>query len=116
MASTKPSPAILYMRDFVDHAGPDPTRPGKDLAIQLKSPLNIPIQLDAQSDDVHRRQITTVIHFFCETGHSHLYQPDVFIYAHGSFLTTVTKEDGLQIILNANAVGRYVVFIQSLYI
>jgi hypothetical protein len=115
MASTKTSPTILHMRDFVEHVGPDPTRPGKSLAMQLQSPLNIPFQLDAQSIDVQGQEIPTLIRFFCETAHLPLYEPEVFVYAWGSFLTTTT-EDGLQIILNANAVSRYVILMLPCHI
>jgi hypothetical protein len=107
MAATKPSPAILHIRDFIDNVGPDQLRPGKAQAMQIQCSLNIPIQLDARSDDVQSREISTIIRFFCESGHSHLYEPNAFIYAWGSFSTT-TKDDELQISLNANAVSRYV--------
>jgi hypothetical protein len=46
MALNKNSPAILHIRDFIEHVEPDPTRPGKALAMQLQSSLNIPIQKD----------------------------------------------------------------------
>jgi hypothetical protein len=43
--------AILHIRDFIDQVEPDPTRPDKALALQLRISLNIP-QKDALSDDV----------------------------------------------------------------
>jgi hypothetical protein len=105
MASNKTSPTILHIRDFVDHIGPDLTWPGKALAIQLQSPLNIPIQLDTQSDNIQPQEITTVIYIFYKTGNSHLYKANIFIYAWGSFLTTITKDEGLQIIVNINSIS-----------
>jgi hypothetical protein len=83
--------------------------------MQLQSPLNIPLRLDVQSIDVQGQEIPTLIRFFCETAHLPLYEPEVFVYACGSFLTTAT-EDGLQIILNANTVSRYVILILPFHI
>lgn len=51
MASSKSFPAILHVRDFVEHVEPDPTRPGKALSMQLRVALNIPFK-DIESDDV----------------------------------------------------------------
>jgi hypothetical protein len=111
MASNRTLPAVLHIRDFIEDVAPDPTRPDKRLAMQLKSPLNIPIQLSMQSDDVEVQEIPTMICFFCETGHSHLYEPEVFVYAWGPFLTTITKDEGFHIILNAHTVSRYAILI-----
>lgn len=105
MPAMQTGPAVLYIRDFVEQCEPDPTRPGKGLALQLHISLNIP-EKDVLSDDVDISEIPTIVRFFSESCHSNLYQPNVFIYASGSFLTATTPELGFHILLHANTVDR----------
>ncbi len=98
-------PAHLHIRDFIDSAEPDPTRPGKGLALQLRVSLNIP-ETDMHSDDVEQNDIPTIVRFFCEPNRINRYQENTFIYAWGSFLTDVTPSDGFHILLLAHAVDR----------
>ncbi|KAJ5612016.1 hypothetical protein N7510_005210 [Penicillium lagena] len=86
MPSNKSFPAILHIRDFIEHVEPDPTRPAKGLSMQLRVSLNIPDK-DVQSDDVEQHDIPTLIRFFNEGNRPGLYQPNAFVYAWGSFLT-----------------------------
>jgi hypothetical protein len=65
MPSQNSFPAILHMRDFIDHMEQDPTRPGKSLSLQLRVSLNIPAK-DIRSDDVKQDDIPTLIRFFNE--------------------------------------------------
>lgn len=105
MPLSKTCPAILHIRDFIDHVEPDPTRPGKGLALQMHVSLNIPDK-DAQSDDVEQNDIRTLIRFFTESNRSSLYQPNAFVYACGSFLTDSTPDQDFHIILHAHTVDR----------
>jgi hypothetical protein len=86
-----------------DCVEPDPTRPSKNLALQLRLSLNIPDR-DEQSDDVTQGDIPTLIRFFSQTTRSEIYQHNVFIYAWGSFLTATTQEDGFHILFHVHAV------------
>ncbi|GFF87297.1 hypothetical protein IFM53868_05101 [Aspergillus udagawae] len=104
MPPSRTCPAVLHIRDFIDQVEPDPTRPDKALALQLRISLNIP-QKDALSDDVEQRDILTIVRFFCEPNRSHLYQPNAFIYAWGSFLTI--QDQHLHIILHAHTIDRH---------
>jgi hypothetical protein len=65
MPSNKSFPAILHIRDFIEHVEPDPTRPGKGLSMQLRVSLNISDK-DVQSDDVEQDDIPTLIRIFNE--------------------------------------------------
>ncbi|KAJ5355386.1 uncharacterized protein N7496_012598, partial [Penicillium cataractarum] len=78
----------------------------KGLSLQLHVSLNIP-DTDVQSDDVEQRDIPTLIRFFKEGNRPDLYQPNAFIYAWGSFLTTSSDEEGFHILLHANSVDRH---------
>ncbi|KAF9884019.1 hypothetical protein FE257_002407 [Aspergillus nanangensis] len=104
MPPNRTCPATIHIRDFIDSIEPDPTRPGKNLALQLRLSLNIPAK-DEQSDDVVTQgDIPTLIRFFSQTTRSEIYQSNVFIYAWVSFLTATTQEDGCHILLHAHAV------------
>jgi hypothetical protein len=107
MPSNKSFPAILHVRDFVEHIKPDPTRPGKGLSMQLRVSLNIPFK-DIESDDVESNDIPTFIRFFNKGNHSDIYQPNTFIYSSGAFLTTLSKDDGFHIVLYAHNLDRSV--------
>jgi hypothetical protein len=109
MPSNKSFPAILHIRDFIEHVEPDPTRPGKGLSMQLRVSLNIPDK-DVQSDDVEQDDIPTLIRFFNEGNRPGLYQPNAFVYAWGSFLTNSSDSEGFHILLHANSVDRLVIF------
>ena len=103
MPSNKSNPAVLHIRDFIEHVEPDPTRPGTNLALQLRVSLNIP-EKDVHSDDVEQDDIPTLIRFFAETNHTDSYQPNTFIYAWGSFLTNSQQPEGIHILLHAHTV------------
>lgn len=108
-------PSILHVRDFIEYVEPDPTRPGKGLSMQLRVSLNIPFK-DVQSDDVEQNEIPTLIRFFNEGNQTDLYQPNTFVYASGSFLTTSSEDDDLHIILHAHTLDWSVYHInQSAY-
>jgi hypothetical protein len=101
MPQNQSFPAILHVRDFIEYVEPDPTRPGKGLSMQLRVSLNIPFK-DIQSDGVEQNEIPALIRFFNEGNQTDLYQPNTFVYASGSFLTTSSEEDGFHIILHAH--------------
>ena len=105
MPPTGTFPAIIHIRDFINHVEPDPTRPGKGLALQLHVSLNLPDK-DAQSDDVEQKEVPTLVRFFTEASRSDLYRPNAFIYAWGTFLTTTTEDLGFHILLHAHTVDR----------
>jgi hypothetical protein len=107
MPSNISFPAILHIRDFIDHVEPDPTRPGKGLSMQLRVSLNIP-EKDVQSEDVEQKDIPTLIRFFNEGNRPGLYQPNAFVYASGSFLTSSSDDAEFHIILHAHNVDRLV--------
>ncbi|KAJ5144283.1 hypothetical protein N7526_001791 [Penicillium atrosanguineum] len=107
MPSNKSFPAILHIRDFIEHVEPDPTRPGKGLSMQLRVSLNIPDK-DIQSDDVEHDDIPTLVRFFNEGNQPELYQPNAFIYAWGSFLTNASGSEDFHILLHASSVDRLV--------
>jgi hypothetical protein len=107
MPSNKSFPAILHVRDFIEHVEPDPTRPGKALSMQLRISLNIPFK-DIESDDVESNEIPTLIRFFNESNQSDIYQPNAFIYSSGAFLTTSSEDEGFHIILHAHNLDRSV--------
>jgi hypothetical protein len=109
MPSQTSFPAILHIRDFIDHVEQDPTRPGKGLSMQLRVSLNIPDK-DIQSDDVEQDAIPTLIRFFNEGNRPDLYQPNTFIYAWGSFLANASNSEDFHILLHANSVDRWVIF------
>ncbi|KAJ5198760.1 uncharacterized protein N7498_001710 [Penicillium cinerascens] len=106
MPSQGSFPAILHIRDFIDHVEQDPTRPGKSLCMQLRVSLNIPDK-DIQSDDVEQDDIPTLIRLFNEGNRPDLYQSNAFIYAWGSFLATSSDSDGFHILLHAHGVERH---------
>jgi hypothetical protein len=62
MPSNSTYPAVIHIRDFVEHIEPDPTRPGKGQSMQLRISLNIPLK-DIQSEDVEHDEIPTLIRF-----------------------------------------------------
>lgn len=105
MPPNRTSPAIIHIRDFIEHVEPDPTRPDKGLALQLYVSLHIPDK-DVFSDDVEQKDIPTLVRFFTEPNRSELYQPNAFIYAWGSFLTATTQDQGFHILLHAHTVNR----------
>jgi hypothetical protein len=107
MPSNTTYPAVLHIRDFIDHAEPDPTRPGNNLAIQLQVSLNVPYK-DICSDDVEQDDILTLIRFFNERNQPDLYQQNSFVYASDSFLTDCSDEEGFHILLHANTIDRSV--------
>lgn len=107
MPLNKSFPAILHVRDFIEQVEPDPTRPGKGLALQLRISLNIPAK-DDQSDDVEQQDILTLVRFFSDPGRSDIYHENTFVYAWGSFLTATTQDQGFHILLHAHTVDRYV--------
>ena len=109
MPSNTSFPAILHIRDFIENVEPDPTRPGKGLSKQLRVSLNIPDK-DVKSDDVEQDDIPTLVRFFNEGNRPDLYQPNAFVYAWGSFLTSSSDSDEFHIILHANSVDRLVIF------
>ncbi|KAE8306279.1 hypothetical protein BDV41DRAFT_583453 [Aspergillus transmontanensis] len=49
-----------------------------------------------QSDDVTQGDIPTLIRFFSQTTRSEIYQPNVFIYTWGSFLTAMHCPEAAQ--------------------
>lgn len=101
MPSSNTFPAILHVRDFVEHVEPDPTRPGKALSMQLRVALNIPFR-DIESDDVDSSEIPTLIRFFNEGNRSEICQPNTFVYSSGAFLTTSSEDEDFHIILHAH--------------
>src|ERR1700744_5598871 len=105
MTSNSTCPAIIHIRDFVEHVEPDPTRPGKGLSMQLRVSLNIPLK-DIQSDDVEQNEIPTLLRFFNEGNQSDLYKPNTFIYSSGSFLTTSSDDEEFHIIIYAHTMDR----------
>jgi hypothetical protein len=107
MPSNGSLPAILHVRDFVEHVEPDPTRPGKALSMQLRVSLNIPFK-DIESDDVESKEIPTLIRIFNDGNQPDAYLPNTFVYSSGSFLTTLSDEDGFHIILHAHNLERSV--------
>lgn len=104
MPSQVYSPAILHLRDFINKVGPDPSRPGQGLALQIEASLHLPFQTDLYSDDVELTGLPTTVHFFASPGNSQSYDPNKFFYAWGSFLTCVDPEGSLRLILNAHEV------------
>ncbi|KZN87629.1 hypothetical protein EN45_061900 [Penicillium chrysogenum] len=117
MPSNSTFPAIIHIRDFVEHVEPDPTRPGKGLSMQLRISLNIPWK-DIQSDDVEQDDIPTLVRFFNEGNQSDLYKPNTFVYSSGSFLTTSSDDEELfHIVLHAHiirAMRRYRIVFHAL--
>jgi hypothetical protein len=105
MTSNSTCPAIIHIRDFVEHVEPDPTRPGKGLSMQLRISLNIPLK-DIQSDDVEQDEIPTLLRFFDESKQSDLYKSNTFIYSSGSFLTTSSDNEEFHIIIHARTLDR----------
>lgn len=75
------SPAILHLRDFINSVGPDPSRPGQGLALQIEASLHLPFQTDLYSDDVDLTGLPTTVHFFASLGNSQSYDSNKFIYA-----------------------------------
>ncbi|KAJ6168290.1 hypothetical protein N7497_001133 [Penicillium chrysogenum] len=107
MPSNSTFPAIIHIRDFVEHVEPDPTRPGKGLSMQLRISLNIPWK-DIQPDDVEQDDIPTLVRFFNEGNQSDLYKPNTFVYSSGSFLTTSSDDEELfHIVLHAHSLDRH---------
>jgi hypothetical protein len=107
MPSNTTNPAVLHIRDFIDHAEPDPTRPGNSLAIQLRVSLNVPCN-DICSDDVEQDDIPTLIRFFNERTQPDLYQQNAFVYVSGSFLTDCSDEEEFHILLHSHTINRSV--------
>lgn len=104
MPSQANSPAILHLRDFIDSVGPDLSRPGQGLALQIEASLHLPFHADLYSDDVELAELPTTIHFFASPSNPQSYEPNKFIYAWGSFLTCVDPEGSLHLILHAHEV------------
>lgn len=104
MPSQVNSPAILHLRDFINSVGPDPSRPGQGLALQIEASLHLPFQTDLYSDDVELAELPTTIHFFASPGNSQSYDLNKLIYAWGSFLTCVDPDGFLHLILHAHEV------------
>jgi hypothetical protein len=107
MPSNTTWPAIIHIRDFIDHVEPDPTRPGKGLSMQLRISLNIPCK-GIQSDDVEQNGIPTLVRFFNEGNQSDLYKPNAFVYSSGSFLTTSSDAEKFHIVIHAHNIDRSV--------
>lgn len=112
MPSNTTCPAIIHIRDFIDHVEPDPTRPGKGLSIQLRLSLNIPWK-DVYSDDVEQDEIPTLVRFFNDGNQSDRYKPNTFIYSSASFLTTSSDDEEFHIVLHAHSLDRSVCPIYS---
>ncbi|CAI7627757.1 unnamed protein product [Penicillium pancosmium] len=106
MRSNTTHPAIIHIRDFVEHVEPDPTRPGKGLSMQLRVLLNIP-QRDIQSDDVEQDEIPTLIRFFNDSNQPDLYKANTFVYSSGSFLTNSSENEKFHIVLHAHNLDRH---------
>jgi hypothetical protein len=100
-------PAILHLRDFINSVGPDPSWPNQGLALQIEASLYLPFQTDLYSDDVELAELLTIIYFFASPGNPQSYEPDRFIYAWGSFLTSVDQDGSLRLILHAYEVDWY---------
>jgi hypothetical protein len=98
-------PAIIHVRNFVEHIEPDPARPGKGLSLQLRVSLNIP-RKEIQSDDVEQDEIPTLIRFFNDSNQPDLYKPNTFVYSSGSFLTTSSDDEKLHIVIHAHNLDR----------
>lgn len=107
MPSNITNPVVLHIRDFINHAEPDPTRPGNSLAIQLHVSLNVPYK-DICSDDIEQDDIPTLIRFFNERNQPDSYQQNAFVYASGTFLTDCSDEEEFHILLHANTISRSV--------
>jgi hypothetical protein len=105
MPSNSTYPAVIHIRDFVEHIEPDPTRPGKGQSMQLRISLNIPLK-DIQSEDVEHDEIPTLIRFFNEGNQPDLYKPNTFVYSSGSFLTTSDNDEEFHIIIHAHTLHR----------
>ena len=110
MTSNSTCPAIIYIREFVEHIKPDPTCPGKGLLIKLRISLNIPLK-DIQSDDIEQNKILILLRFFNKGNQSNLYKLNTFIYSSGSFLTTSSDNNELYIIIHAYTLDRWVYLI-----
>ncbi|KAJ5414882.1 hypothetical protein N7509_000216 [Penicillium cosmopolitanum] len=106
MPSNSTYPAVIHIRDFVEHIEPDPTRPGKGQSMQLRISLNIPLK-DIQSEDVEHDEIPTLIRFFNEGNQPDLYKPNTFVYSSGSFLTTSDNDEEFHIIIHAHTLHRH---------
>jgi len=74
-------PAILYVRDFIDHVGLDPKRAQQSSALLIRSAVNIPYEQDTLSTNVQCGAIPILIHFYATPALLHLYEPDSFFYA-----------------------------------
>jgi hypothetical protein len=104
MPSQVNSPAILHLRDFIDSVGPDPSRPEQGLALKIEASLHLPFQTNLYLDDIELNELLTTIHFFASPGNPLSYEPNKFIYAWGSFLTSVGPDGSLHLILHAHKV------------
>jgi hypothetical protein len=84
----------------------DPTRLDltRDLLCKLRPLYIFLFQTDLYSDDVELNELPTTIHYFASPGNSHSYEPDKFIYAWGSFLTSVDPGGSLHLIVHAHEV------------
>ncbi|CAG8028745.1 unnamed protein product [Penicillium nalgiovense] len=65
MPSNLTFPAIIHIRDFIEHVEPDPTRPGKGLSM-----------------------------FFNEGNQSGVYKSNTFVYSSSLSLTTSSGDEG----------------------
>jgi hypothetical protein len=105
MPSNSICPAVIHIRDFVEHVEPDPTRPGKGHSMQLRISLNIPLK-DVQSEDVKQDEIPTLVRLFNEGNQSDIYTPNTFVYSSGSFLNTSSDDEEFHIIIHAHTLDR----------
>src|SRR5579871_5145780 len=101
----------IHIRDFVLDVGPDHTRSDSSYSssqIEIQSDINIFEDDDIRDSSIIAEPIHACLRVFIKDPQvQDLYIPEAFFYAHGRFHTAVTRDNGMEIIVQVFSIERY---------
>lgn len=100
----------IHIRDFVLSVGPDKTKSESPTSryIEIQADVNVFPEDKVNDPTVIVEPIHACIRIYLEDPHVRaLYVPEAFFYAHGRFHTALTKENKVEIVVQALSLERY---------
>lgn len=100
----------IHIRDFVLNAGPDKTKgdPPRAGYIEIQAEVNVFADDELHDPTIIVEPIRTSIRMYIKDPRVRaLYVPGAFFYALGRFYTAVTKDNKVEIIVQALSLERY---------
>jgi hypothetical protein len=99
----------IHIRDFVLNVVPDRTRSQSENSryFEIHTDINVCTEDEVSDSIVIVEPIHACIRTYLPSNKRSLYVPNAFFYADGRFNTIITKENNLEIIVQALSIERY---------